>query len=1007
MDALESLRLQALRSLSFPRKDSNTPVQSNQQVIGQSPARHANAQGSSKPGTPSSLFAIDPDTYPHLVQQPNDKLRIDKGGKKHRRKPKQHNQSAKPNSSQIFEQLQSKLMIRTGLAKVDPSAKKGPPPMPLSFASFSAGPIVKSALGKPSIVIELDTTDDGEMPVDELEPGEIIPSPFKEASADCNNRSASIKKELEEIESSIKQNSEVIKDAIQKHNAMKKQLQQHKSLISRGHATQRELTKKKSDLLRDLLKNSVTKSVRTKDSNLDVNLVQPYDFDLFDAQPCNEEVHGLPLIKNPSISTSPNHRLEQDVSFGLSEIKRKRKLEMEELQQQLNKVQSELNQSKLVLLTQKKVEAQKKKQKKGLKKDKSLLIIRDMKLPNPITSSSETPYEDTFVEFCGHLCPKSVFDEFSKHYTKTSADLARSSKNEQPFEYESPLRWFRSSLFHPAFLDFVQRNGLLSITFTNKIDPYLPFCEDEFTFGCTRQNCKFQHMNSVHIPDNELLQQVIQRLISFNSETDTTELLAFIHGKLTERNLTGAPVVSIISELLRLRDEIAKDDRHLVPLSIREPSAQSTKSKTLKPYIKGIKELAGRYFFCISDRITNFDLNNSSRYFEDEDEESSFVARLSLEFASKTEAELLSTIPEILDTVKKESELLITLDYLSFLGYPLINLSSPSTRIISFLSAISFEEKCRLFPTVVPDLKTSDQTGELVFCLAKASVDHGNIHAFLAIVLAIFKSQMTLNDDLVPTALLCDLPIPPNADDQCRLLLFYLEVMQTDSYPSEMFMDYPWDHLVNTDYWLCVSWDRQEYYEEALALMCEFYIRNAISLKSTSAEILAHNIVRLRIRMGENIQTAIESFNNLPEIMTFYTTASPPSSSTVLGKLAAIKDAIVCESTPDGIMLSEELSTHFKDLFIMYSRQVWPHVYETDALVDIKSMFSTTMSSLRTTRSHLIDIIIARIIEDTNTFVDTELVVPRKLKVDQSLNSVENLCATIVNNPTDLRSWIR
>lgn len=65
--------------------------------------------------------------------------------------------------------------------------------------------------------------------------------------------------------------------------------------------------------------------------------------------------------------------------------------------------------------------------------------------------------------------------------------------------YESVLRGFLSYRFHPNFYKDVA-GGLRSPTYSNKINPQVPFCLDFLLGSCTRgASCKYQHIDAVGI----------------------------------------------------------------------------------------------------------------------------------------------------------------------------------------------------------------------------------------------------------------------------------------------------------------------------------------------------------------------------------------------------------------------------------------------------------------------------------------------------------------------------
>ncbi|SPN99826.1 uncharacterized protein DNG_02678 [Cephalotrichum gorgonifer] len=74
--------------------------------------------------------------------------------------------------------------------------------------------------------------------------------------------------------------------------------------------------------------------------------------------------------------------------------------------------------------------------------------------------------------------------------------------------YESMLKGFRSYRFHPRFHKDV-KGGLRSPTYSNNINPKVPFCLGFLLGACAKgASCKYQHVDAVNIPDSQILLQL-------------------------------------------------------------------------------------------------------------------------------------------------------------------------------------------------------------------------------------------------------------------------------------------------------------------------------------------------------------------------------------------------------------------------------------------------------------------------------------------------------------------
>jgi hypothetical protein len=316
-----------------------------------------------------------------------------------------------------------------------------------------------------------------------------------------------------------------------------------------------------------------------------------------------------------------------------------RKAEYEELQRQLNRVQHDLEQSKLSLLKTKTQKAEKKRQKekepsflKGmnnllkLPRNESSVAVKSI---NPLIGSELVIIEGTLYPLCMMIDLWNWIT--SLHPPMNLAERVSIELNSAAStpDYESPLKWFKSAIFFDHFLDFAAKKGLLSSTFSNKIDPMIPFCKDEFEFGCTDKKCKFQHLSQVQLSNDALLESLIQRLLELTPKgmfASKADVLGFIHEKLSEKDLKGVPVVTLITRLLELKKDITDEPVFVKALGSYEVTSDIVDRKAgktvIKNFISTASALPGRCYLKLTKDYMRGEAPAYRRYycFDDEDE---------------------------------------------------------------------------------------------------------------------------------------------------------------------------------------------------------------------------------------------------------------------------------------------------------------------------------------------------------------------------------------------------
>lgn len=446
---------------------------------------------------------------------------------------------------------------------------------------------------KPSFVIELDDSeDDVQMAQDQTENIKA-----KE------QRLEDLKSQLLKIDESFESNEAMIKNCVEKQTALKQKLKEYKTIIEKCKGMKEMLLTRKLLIMRELEK--------CQRPDLQMPLAKrPILFDeiseIFSEKSlagptetvCQINVVEPPLAASEAVCENNIVRCESvpptETSIESGEIisdtgtplLSKRTAELAELDKQLNKVKKEMLLSKMAILEKQKNDLKRLKRlsspkknakhfKLGVDPTKMLADIttsckdylpqgKDLTLPDNIGSH--------LIAFGGTIVPLNVLEGIFKD-CKLSKQLPanahvkypqveRRLESLQPYaaEYESPLRWFKSSLFLPFFLDFVPKKGLLSPTFMNKIDPLLIFCKEEFPYGCSNRNCSFQHLSKITLNDEEILKELLNRLLSYDLSgkfENQEAAVKYIEKQILGKTNLGVPIVSIANKLKGLKTEIS------------------------------------------------------------------------------------------------------------------------------------------------------------------------------------------------------------------------------------------------------------------------------------------------------------------------------------------------------------------------------------------------------------------------------------------------------------------
>ena len=153
--------------------------------------------------------------------------------------------------------------------------------------------------------------------------------------------------------------------------------------------------------------------------------------------------------------------------------------------------------------------------------------------------------------------------------------------------YVSVMIWFKSGRFCDWFTSLVPTQGLLSLTFSNRIDPSKLFCRDELAHGRCHNNkkpskCHFQHFNQIKLPDKDLIRDLIQRLLGYCKDgscisgeqssllknRSRQEKVDWVQSRLKPDAIAGIPLAGLISKIICLRKQVCHQDELVIDFSL-------------------------------------------------------------------------------------------------------------------------------------------------------------------------------------------------------------------------------------------------------------------------------------------------------------------------------------------------------------------------------------------------------------------------------------------------------
>lgn len=137
--------------------------------------------------------------------------------------------------------------------------------------------------------------------------------------------------------------------------------------------------------------------------------------------------------------------------------------------------------------------------------------------------------------------------------------------------YLSPLRIFSSYRFSPCFSAFAAlKQGLLSDTFTNRINPFGIVCQTELEgLRCTRRNCPGQHFKSILLSDADVLEDFMRTLLAIpihpsSPYRDHIEVTTAVKQGLLAMTDKRVPLISLVGVLLDICRRMTDGAEHVI-----------------------------------------------------------------------------------------------------------------------------------------------------------------------------------------------------------------------------------------------------------------------------------------------------------------------------------------------------------------------------------------------------------------------------------------------------------
>lgn len=447
-----------------------------------------------------------------------------------------------------------------------------------------------------------------------------------------------IRSQLQAVEKSFAENELTVSDAVTKQNELKQKLKSYKELINKGKLIKTELTSRKNVLLMQLLTVKKNIEMLKGSTSSPANSVEMTP-ESTDIDKLSEIINDLALKTSDTEDPTAEENDYQIVNTS-NNAREKRKIEMIELENQIEKVKKDLEKSKVDLLTSKRRKLEKKKNVKSSLMVKGFVKLLNESRATPLTApkidrGANFGLRNQLVPIDGGLIPIGIIEtiwsslnHFSKSFSgKGNSEASHDFKQTTllPGAYDSPLRWFRSSVFCDQFLDFVAKKGILSPSYQSKIDPNIIFCKDEFEFGCTNKTCKFQHFKQITPSNDSIMENIINRLLDYTPKDQfksKQDILLYIHEKMS--GMKGVPVVTMISKLLSLRKDIAEETHAIHGIASAAMDLDQTMKKQdaaeLKTFVASAKNISGRFFYELTAEIRSGSLGSKPRYYFSEDD---------------------------------------------------------------------------------------------------------------------------------------------------------------------------------------------------------------------------------------------------------------------------------------------------------------------------------------------------------------------------------------------------
>ncbi|PJF17406.1 hypothetical protein PSACC_02774 [Paramicrosporidium saccamoebae] len=426
--------------------------------------------------------------------------------------------------------------------------------------------------------------------------------------------------------------------------------------------------------------------------------------------------------------------------------------------------------------------------------------------------------------------------------------------------YDSPLKSFKSYRFSPNFTYSAPHQGLLSRTYTNRINPEVPICSFDLTGRCTRKNCAAQHFRSIFMEDSSILEDFMKTLLCRPIKApfrDQLHLLTQVKNKFLEKSNREKPLISLVGILIdmyrlmepgpfsvsfkRRLQESGKLD--LTFKSILTNVRKDEKLDARRSFLEGISDLCDgvlprlwRYFdskdaFKACQESVSADPRSEARWLE--------YFLLTLAAGNIRDHETLMKARNVLLAALKDgvpdSDLLLTVlvDFHTKLSeaVPSAHIQNSKTLHLAFIAG-----QVREFDQRMSDLElcikraSSESSADVVDALlasVKVLCDFGHADNALSLLQVCLARTVDPNyHGLMNLSVVLSVieQVPFSASDVSYLAMMYFYVRDTRVYPQQSFLSFPFDMMRRLDYHYCQPWSKPECWAEDFVYLQQLFL---------------------------------------------------------------------------------------------------------------------------------------------------------------------------------------